>query len=223
MIAASQIFPIYSVQHDAMVSVQGDISIAYRLHFPAFFSQSAVDYEAQHQAWIKALRVLQQHTIVQKQDRFIRQVQPSAIPTGNFLEDAGNRYFEGRAYREHSCYLILTKKAEDRKATSSGYSGIMRKSIVPKQTVDHKLFSEFLEKAGAFERILADSGYVTLHRLNNDELAGTKAKPGILEQYCFLQNGQPLIKDVHLKGQLAVGDQVCNLFTLSDVEDLPAL
>jgi len=50
--------------------------------------------------------------------------------------------------------------------------------IGQKQTIDQKLFSEFLEKAGAFERILTDSGYVKLERLSDDELAGTKDKPG---------------------------------------------
>lgn len=219
----ADIFPIYSVQHHAMVSVQGDISIAYRLHFPPLFSRSAADYEGGHQALIKAFRVLQQHTIVQKHDRFIRKTIPTRVSTGNFLDDAASRHFEGRHYMEHSCYLVLTKKAEDRKAASSSYSGLMRKNIVPKQTIDPKLFSLFLEKAGAFERILMDSGFVTLERLTNDELAGAKDKAGIIEQYCFLENGQSFIKDVHLKNQLAVGDQLCNLFTLSDAEDLPGL
>jgi conjugation system TraG family ATPase len=224
MIDIQKIFPIYSVQHNAMVSVQGDITIAYRINFPPLFSQSGADYEAQHQAWIKALRVLQKHTIVYKADWFIQNIQRAAKPSGNFLEDSGNRYFEGRPYMEHNCYLMLTKKAEDRKAASSSYSGLMRKSIVPKQTIDKKLFSTFLEKAGAFERILSDSGFVKLERLTDDDLAGTKDKPGILEQYCFLLgNNERLIKDVHLQDQIRIGNDLCSLFTLSDVEDLPAL
>src|SRR6202012_1667779 len=117
MIAAQKIFPIYAVQHNAMVSVQGDITIAYRVHFPSLFSQSAEDYEAQHQAWIKALRVLPRHTIIYKADWFKKgHYQPKPAATDSFLANAGDQYFEGRPFMEHNCYLMLTKKAEDRKA-----------------------------------------------------------------------------------------------------------
>jgi len=223
MIRAANIFPIYTVQHNAMVSVQGDITIAYRLTLPALFSQSGSDYEAQHQAWIKAIRVLPKHSIIHKADWFTKGSYQAVSGAGSFLAQAGDRHFEGRPFMEHSCYLMLTKKAEDRKAASSSYSGIMRKGIVPKQTIDLKLFSVFLEKAGAFERILADSGYVKLQRLSDDELAGTKDSIGLIERYCFLEQFQPLIKDVHLRDQLKVGNNLCNLFTLSDVNDLPSL
>ncbi len=225
MIDIKKIFPIYSVQHNAMVSVQGDISIAYRLHLPPLFSQSGDDYEAQHQAWIRSLRVLQRHTVVQKLDWFMQHTVAAVSPTGRFLEDAGNRFFEGRKYTEHTGYLVLTKKAEDRKAASSGYSGLMRKSMVPKQTTDPKLLSAFLEKAGAFERILGDSGYVRLERLNNEELTGTQTQAGLIEQYLFLLSAheRPVIKDVHLKDRIRIGGDWCDLFTLADVEDLPAL
>jgi conjugation system TraG family ATPase len=225
MIKAANIFPIYTVQHNAMVSVQGDITLAYQLTLPALFSQSGNDYEAQHQAWIKAIRVLPRHSIMYKADWFINGKHQAGATAGSFLAGAGDRHFEGRPYMEHSCYLMLTKKAEDRKAASSSYSGIMRKSIVSKQTIDPKLFSGFLEKAGAFERILSDSCYFRLERLTNDELAGTKDKPGIIEAYCFLLAGgeRPLIKDVHLQDQLKVGNDLCALFTLADVADLPSL
>jgi conjugation system TraG family ATPase len=101
----------------------------------------------------------------------------------------------------------------------------MRKSPVPAQSMNEQLYREFIEKAGAFERILSDSGFVSLKRLNDDELAGTKSKAGIIEQYCFLQseNERPVIKDVHLKDEIRIGDNHCQLFTLSDVEDLPSL
>ncbi len=50
-------------------------------------------------------------------------------------------------------------------------------------------------------------------------------KPGILEQYCFLigENERPLIKDVHLKDRMQIGDSHCQLFTMSDAENLPSL
>lgn len=212
------IFPIYSIENNAMVSVQGDITIVYRVSLPPLFSQSGADYEEQHQAWVKAIRVLPRHSVVYKADWFTKGYYEGST-SGTFLAQAGEQFFQGRPYFRHECYLMLTKKAEDRKAASSGYTGLLRKSIVPKQTTDKRLFAAFLEKTGAFERILSDSGYVRLQRLGDDALVR------LLEKYCFLLGDEdaPLIKDVHLKDQLSVGDRLCNLFTLADAEQLPAL
>src|SRR5476651_915401 len=49
--------------------------------------------------------------------------------------------------------------------------------------------------------------------------------PGILEQYCFLLNKDqsPVLKDIHIEDEIRIGDNHCQLYTLSDAEDLPAL
>jgi conjugation system TraG family ATPase len=223
---AEQVFPIYKVEHDCMVSVHGDLTVAYQVTLPEIFSLSDEDYEIYHQSWLRAVKVLSKHSIVHKQDIFIRNGYKGAsgLPA-NFLTDAADRHFQGRPFLDHTCYLMLTKKAEDRKQATSGFSGIMRKSITPKQTTDVRALPEFLEKTGQFERILCDSGFIKLKRLGNDELSGTQTKAGLLEQYCFLQKPDelPMIKDIHLKGHLQIGDQHAQLFTLGDAEDLPAV
>ncbi|MFA6084665.1 TraG family conjugative transposon ATPase [Mucilaginibacter sp.] len=225
MIAIDKIFPIYKVEHDALLSALGDITIVYEATLPDIFTLSGADYETYHQSWIRAIRVLPKHSILHKKDIFMRNHYQEATANASFLSAAAARYFKGRPYLDHRCYILITKKAEDRRAASSAYSGLMRKSIVPKQTNDPRLFTEFLEKTGQFERILSDSGFVKLRRLNDDELAGTNAKAGILEQYCFGLGADelPVIKDVHLKDRLQIGEQYGALFTLSDAEDLPAL
>jgi conjugation system TraG family ATPase len=223
---AEKIFPIYKVEHDCMVSVQGDLTIAYEVLLPEIFSMSDEDYETCHQAWIRAIKVLPKHSILHKQDIFIRDgySQPKDLPE-NFLTAAADRHFKARPFLGHTCYLMLTKKADDRKQATSGFSGIMRKHIAPKQTTDDRALPEFLEKTGQFERILSDNVFIRLRRLTNDELSGTKTKVGLLEQYCFLQQKDelPMLKDIHLKDRLQIGDQYAQLFTLGDAEDLPAL
>jgi hypothetical protein len=207
---AEQIFPIYKVEHDCMVSVQGDLTVAYEVTLPEIFTLSDEDYETYHQSWIRAVKVLPKHSIVHKQDIFIRKSYSGAQGlTENFLTTAADRHFKGRAFLDHTCYLMLTKKADDRKQANSGFSGIMRKSVSPKQTTDASALPEFLEKTGQFEHILCDSGFVKLRRLGDDEISGTKTKAGLLEQYCFLQNKHelPMLKDIHLKDRLQIGDQ----------------
>jgi conjugation system TraG family ATPase len=209
-----------------MVSAHGDLSVAYRVSLPEIFTLSDEDYETYHQSWIRAIRVLPKHSIVHKQDIYMRNTYSGTdgLPV-NFLTAAADRHFRGRPFLDHTCYLVLTKKAEDRKPANSGFSGIMRKRITPKQTTDERALPEFLEKTGQFERILGDSGFIKLQRLVNDELTGTADKAGLLEQYCFLQrpNELPMLKDIHLKDRLQIGSHHAQLFTLGDAEDLPAL
>ncbi|WP_462267713.1 TraG family conjugative transposon ATPase [Mucilaginibacter sp.] len=226
MVHIEKILPIYKVENDAIVSMQGDITIGYEVILPEIFTLSDRDYEAYHQAWVKAIKILPQHSVFHKQDWFTKARYRENINAGQgFLSRSSEAFFNGRPYLDHRCYIFLTKKVEGRKAASSGYSGIMRKSIVPAQTTQPNLLRDFLEKSGAFERILKDSGFVSLRRLTDDELAGTKSKAGIIEQYCFLagDKDKPMLKDVHLKDELRIGDNHCQLFTLSDVEELPSL
>lgn len=223
---AEKIFPIYKVEHDCMVSVHGDLTVAYQVFLPEIFTLSEEDYEVYHQSWVRAIKVLPKHSILHKQDIFIRNSYKGAggLPE-NFLTAAADRHFSGRPFLDHSCYLMLTQKAADRKQASSAFSGILRKNVAPKQTTDERMLPEFLEKVGQFERILSDCGLIKLNRLKNDELAGTEVKPGILEQYCFLLSAKdrPMIKDIHLKDRIQIGDQHAQLFSLGDAEDLPAL
>jgi conjugation system TraG family ATPase len=226
MVNIEDILPVYKVENDCILSRQGDITIAYKLELPDIFTLSGQEYEALHHAWIKAIKVLPQNSIVHKQDIFTKAgYHGKPDQSASFLAAASEEYFEGRPYLEHTCYIMLTKQPSGRKAASSGYSGLMRKSPVPAQTLNTQLYQDFMEKAGSFERILTDSGFVSMKRLTDDELAGTKSEAGIIEQYAFLQgeNERPLIKDVHLKDEIRIGDNHCQLFTLSDVEDLPSL
>lgn len=223
---AEHIFPVYKVEHECMVSVQGDLTIAYQLQLPEIFTLSEEDYETYHQTWIRAIKVMPKHSIVHKQDVFMKGAYHGAqgLPA-NFLTEAADRHFNGRPFLEHTCYLMLTQKAADRKPATSAFSGIMRKRITPRQTTDERMLPDFLEKAGQFERILTDSGFIGMRRLKDDELCGTAERPGLLEQYCFLlsANDKPLLKDIHLKDRLQIGDQYAQLFTLGDCEDLPGV
>lgn len=226
-IAIEKILPLSKVEHQAIISAQGDITIAYEAALPEIFSLADRDYEAYHQAYIKAIKVLPQFSIFHKQDWFTEaSYKPDFEKAGkSFLSRSSEKFFNERPYLAHRCYIFLTKKPNDRKLSSSAYSGILRKSIVPQQTVNQVLYKDFLDNAGQFERILSDSGFVSLRRLTDDELAGTANKPGIIEQYCFLLNPgqQSVVRDIHLKDEIKIGDQHCELYTLSDAEDLPAL
>jgi len=221
------ILPVYKVEHGCVLSRQGDITLAYEVSLPEIFTLSAKDYEALHQAFIRAIRLLPPFSVFHKQDWFIESAYKAdfAQEEQGFLSDASERFFHERPYLEHSCYILLIKKPEDRRLSSSLVSTLLRRSPAPRQTLDARLCLDFLDQAEQFARVLEDSGYVRLRRLSDEELAGTRQKAGLLERYCGLlpPGSAPLLQDIHLKEGLRIGDKHCQLYTLADAADLPAL
>ncbi|MES2277918.1 MAG: TraG family conjugative transposon ATPase [Bacteroidota bacterium] len=226
-IAIEKLLPLTKVENGAILSAHGDITVAYEVTLPEIFTLSDRDYEAYHQAWVKAIRLLPVWSVFHKQDWFMESGYAADFEKAGkgFLSRASERFFNERECLEHRCYIFLTQKPKDRKLGSSAYSNILRKSIVPQQTVNPVLFKDFLDSAGQFERVLSDSGYLKLVRLTDDELAGTQEQAGVIERYLMLRGvgEQPLLQDIHIKDEIRVGKNHCELYTLSDVEDLPPL
>jgi conjugation system TraG family ATPase len=222
---AEQIFPIYKVEHDSLLSMQGEVSVAYEIRLPELFTLSNEEYMAFHQTWVKAIKLLPRNSIFHKQDWFVEANYKAVFGDKTFLSHASERFFNERPYLAHHCLVILTKRPENYKPISSAASSLMRKRLAPSQATDAALFHDFLDNAGQFKRVMEDSGLVTLRRLGDQELAGTLVTPGILEQYCFLlsRDDKPELKDIHLKDELRVGDKHCQLYTLAEAEHLPAL
>lgn len=221
-----EIFPLWTVEHNCIVSKQGDITAAYKVELPEIFSLSNEEYEAFHQTWIKAIRLLPKFTVFHKQDWFTTKTfRPELKQSDDFLSHAAARHFNGRSYTQHNCYIYITKKPENRKAGTSLFSSLLRRSIVPDQTINPVMLDHFLDSCGQMQHVLEDSGFVKMHRLTDDELASKERKKGIIEQYCSLteKKDEFVINDIELKDTLKVGNKQCQLYTLSDVEELPAL
>ena len=64
------ILPVYGVEHDAILSKMGDITIAFKVELPELFTMSNDDYEAFHHSWIKAIKILPVNAVLYKQDWF---------------------------------------------------------------------------------------------------------------------------------------------------------
>jgi conjugation system TraG family ATPase len=225
-IVIEKLFPIYKIEHDCLLSAKGDITIVFEVRLPEIFTLSDKDYEAFHQTWVKAIRILPKNTIFHKQDWFAADKHKANFEDANlsFLHSSSERFFNERPFLQHRCFVMLTKKQHNRRPASSLVSGLMRRSIVPSELLDQQYLQEFLDTAGQFARILSDSGFVDLQRLGSTQLTGNDDYIGLLEQYCFLlANGQQLISDISFKDGLRIGNAQCQLYTLADADDLPAL
>ncbi|PTS89529.1 conjugal transfer protein TraG, partial [Flavobacterium sp. HMWF030] len=221
------ILPIMDVEHDCILSKQGDVTVVFKAELPEIFTLSDQEYEAFHQAWLKAIKLLPKFSVFHKQDWFIdSKFEPDfTSEDSSFLTRSSERFFNERPFLAHSCYIFLIKKPTGRKTSSSLFSNLLRSSIVPEETLKAQLRQEFIDSTGQFRRILEDSGFVKLTRLGNDELKSHSRKIGIIEQYCFLSEKQNsfVFKDIAFDDGLKVGDKHCQIYTLGDAADLPAL
>jgi conjugation system TraG family ATPase len=220
------ILPIMEIANGCIVSKQGDLTKAFDLVLPELFSLSDRDYEAFHQTWVKALKLMPKHSVFHKQDWFLETCHKSDF--GNrksFLSGSSERFFNERPFLDHHSHVFLTKKPKDRKAGSSLFSGLTRGNLVPVELLDQTTVQEFLDCCGQFQRILEDSGFVMLRPLEDKDFESTAERPGLVEKYCRLHSGQEerFVYDINLKGNLSIGNKHCRLFTLGNVDHLPML
>ncbi len=220
-------FPLLSVEHDCIISKNADITVAFRVELPELFTVTSPEYEAIHSAWVKAVKVLPDYSIVHKQDWFIKEnYQPEMQQEGmSFLSRSFERHFNERPFLNHTCYLFLTKTTKEQSRRQSNFSTLCRGFIVPKEIQDKETAVKFLESVGQFERIVNDSGFVSLKRLTTDEIVGTFQSAGIIEKYFSLsQENTTCLQDISLAAaDMRIGDNALCLHTLSDAEDLPSL
>ena len=216
-------FPLLSVEQGCIISKDADITIAYRVTLPELFTVTSAEYESIHAMWCKAVKVLPTYSIVTKQDWFIQErYQPVVDGDMNLLARSYERHFNERPYLSHTCYLYITKTTRERMRMQSNFSSLCRGHILPKE-VNRESTAKFLEAVEQFERIINDSGYITLQRLSNEDIVGSASKAGILEQYLSLsQDSSTTLQDIALGDEyLRIGNKRVCLHTLSDVEDLP--
>jgi conjugation system TraG family ATPase len=219
-------FPLLAVENGCIVSKDADITVAFRVELPELFTVTSGEYEAIHSAWVKALKVLPNYSIVHKADWFIKENYAPDIQKDDlsFLSRSFERHFNERPYLNHACFLFLTKTTKERMRSQSNFNTLCRGFLVPKEVRDKETVTRFLESVGQFERIVNDSGFVKLTHLTSDEITGTKENPGLVEKYFSLSlENTTTLKDIQLNPEeMRIGDNTLCLHTLSDTEDLPS-
>jgi len=217
-------FPLLAVEHDCIISKDADITVAFKVDLPELFTVTSAEYGAIHSSWVKAIKVLPDYSIVHKADWFVKErYEPETDREDmSFLSRSFEHHFNERPFLNHTCFLFLTKTTKERMRMQSNFSSLCRGFILPKE-VNRETAVKFIEAVGQFERIVNDSGFITLTRLTSDEITGTENIAGLIEQYFSLSpSDTTCLQDMELGAQgLRIGDKHVCLHTVSDVEDLP--
>ena len=220
----SDIFPVADVEHDVIVSKQGDLSLVFSAKLPEIFTLSVEEYENIHQGMIRALKALPAGTIFHKQDWFrARKYKGDVASDLPFLQASGERFFTGRKYLDHECYFILTQPAKERRQVTSLINNLLRPHMVPEQTIRPELLQQFENIGAQFMRLVQEAG-ISISRVRENEILSDEYRAGILEQYFSLAGAasELLIKDISVKENLQIGGNHVQCFTLSDTQLLPA-
>ncbi|MBC9909117.1 TraG family conjugative transposon ATPase [Chitinophaga varians] len=221
-----EVFPIYKIEDDYILSKSGSITIAYAVQLPEIFTLGINDYEAIHASFLKAIRTLPPHVIIHKQDWFSEaRFKPDSDVEKTFLSRASDRHFNERPYLDHECYIFLSTIPDNLKEPSPLSSILIRNSIIPAASLDISRIGQFTDKVEQFAQILQDSGYLSLRRLKGDEIGSSKDQAGLLERYCFLlgRDEYPTLSDIKTGEEIKIGSRHLHVFTIADAEVLPSL
>ena len=219
-------FPLLAIENDCIISKDADITIAYKVTLPELYTVTGSEYEAIHSAWVKAIKVLPEFSIVHKQDWYIKENYSPQIKEGekSFLNRSFERHFNERPFLNHSCYLFLTKTTKERSRIQSNFNTLCRGYIIPKEIRNKETVNRFIEAAAQFERIMNDSGFIRMERITSDEITGTFNQAGLIEKYFSLSESETTnLKDISIApSEMQIGDNILCLHTLSDIDDLPS-
>ncbi|OPB86652.1 conjugal transfer protein TraG [Elizabethkingia miricola] len=216
-------FPLLAVENNCIISKDADITACFEVRLPELFTVASAEYEAIHSAWHKAVKTLPDFTIVHKQDWYIRENYEPDQEEQSFLSRSYQRHFNERPFLNHYCYLFLTKTTKDRMRMQSNFSSLCKGVLIPKDIRDKDTIRRFMEAVAQFERIVNDSGLISMQWLSEEDITGTSGKQGLLEQYLTLsRNPGTALQDIALGAEeVRVGNKRLTLHTLSDTDDLP--
>jgi conjugation system TraG family ATPase len=217
--------PIYKVEHGCIASKHGDITACFRVTLPELFTLTGEDYAQLHSAWVKAIKVLPDYSVVHKQDWYVKDTYRGECrgDLPGFLEKSFARHFNERPFLSHRCYLFLTKTCRENLRKQSLQTTLSRGQLVPKDMLSEESVGKFMDSVGLFANIMSSSGYVKLSRLGDDDIVGTRERAGLLDMYFSLSTDEKrCLRDIQLNPDcVAVGDKLLCLHALSDTEALP--
>ncbi len=226
------IFPILSIdssidpKFNIIVSKNADLTIAFEVTLPEVFTLSSDSYNAIHDTFVKAIRVLPVGYILHKQDWYFEDIyvfNPDAerYATMDRLGIDNEQHFSERPFMTQKCYLFITLPSADVKKRSSLNSSILKRQFVPKQVLDKSTWTQFIDILKQFTSILNNSKFLSLKTMTYEDLAGER---GYYQQYFTLNLRDNTLGDITIgdkQGTFKVGNNHTYTYSINDLQDFP--
>ncbi|GAB2632814.1 TraG family conjugative transposon ATPase [Belliella aquatica] len=213
------LFPLLSIEQDLIISKQADITACFELQLPEVFTLSQGRFEALHEAFVKAIKLLPSGFIFHKQDWFLEQSHQADFEADQgFLDRCSESFFHERRVLTHQSILMLTKKNPETKPLDSSLSNLLRNHLVSKELLDSSFIPDMETTLGQVVQVLVDGG-IGVNRLKDSDLLG-------LNSPILLQTGLGKSKelaDIQFFPDWNIGGNYPLLYALADTADMPNL
>ncbi len=203
-----------------ILSKRGDITIGWEAVLPPAFRCNEATYDSIISGLYSAIGLLPDWAIVHKQDIFMfsRYKREAA---SSFLEDAYERHFDNRKYLDHICRIWLTFSTKSNiRGGTSGIMGMASHSGLP----DNNMIMHALDSARQFASIVQGSELISLRQLTEDDIFGTKGRPGIIQNYLnFTEGGNDILSNMEIKPDyMRTGDKYITCSLVAEPDQLPS-
>ena len=206
---------------NTFLSNNGDTITGYSLELPEIFTLSKADYEAMHDYWFRALRMLPKFSFVHKQDIFLKQEYSGDLPEKTFLQKATKRHFEGREYFNHYPLLFFGNRGRSflkNPNLNNPFKPLPKKEAVIKEFERDETFFEEVEKCVDF---INASRYIKAVPLETEELY-------LLQENYYNGFHENIYADTDLEKKtskgancLSVGHKLVGAYSLENIQQFP--
>lgn len=204
----NNIFPIYAVENDIIISKNGDITLGYKLQLPQIYSLDKVKIDRINQLFDKIIRSLPENTIIQKQDFFFVDKIKGALTKGDqMLSRSDNTFFYEKPTLSHECYLFITKDSKSKISLTS----------------NTKLYDKYMEEVNDFVKVVT----ACISFLEKEECFQVKSLDSdmiieVLGKYVSLSpEGQTSLNDMFFDKRLQIGNKIGEMYAISSYNQLP--
>lgn len=218
---AEKIFPIMAVLDGIAISVNGTLTMGYKLTLPSQYSCTEAEYDDIITSFSSAIGVLPPWTIIHRQDIFTRsEWMPSGDTQNEFLSKSYMEFHKGRSYMTHQSYIYISlsnKGMIDKSGNSSGMFGLSNVKVPDKGILDN-----FRAKAREFSSLVSGSGLVKLSLMDEKDWMGEGDSIGVIQKVMMLGEESPIMSDIVLAPDaIRVKEKTAVCYTIGDSDQLP--
>ena len=222
------LFPILSIdaETDIIVSKNADLTLAFALELPEVYALSESEYNAIHEIFVRAVRLLPVGYMLHKQDFFVEasyqtDFEREYLLANNYIAWENEMHFAERPYLDHRAFLYITRPSVSPLKRTTTNSSLLKRHLVPKDVLDYKTWAEFIDLTTQFQAIFNDSGKVRLARLNREQLIGEGEETSLYQKYFSLNFNDPTLYDVEMANGLKVAGKHTHTYAISELDHFP--
>ena len=218
-----QIFPLFSLEEDWMISKTGDFTQGFRLELPPLFTLDLIQLTELHSIFLKAFRLLPIGTIVWKQDWFEKGNWTPEVGKcdASFLSRCSEVFFREKVLWNQSAYLFFTFPSQEKPLRNSSFSNLLRKHWLGVEDLDKKLPNQYAEIVAQIHHLIC-SGGIKMDKLDDLDWLGNLNSLGILGNYLMPgssgKNGRLELSDMEFRPDWRTADQFFGMLSFNSLD-----